>query len=249
MIRANVQKTYIGLFVLGMLSLGLWFFSSSASTQIPPPKISVEQQTGSPLLISSTYINPSDPFKPQYSYTITNVSDKHIRAYAIKEDIRFANEGVETSGAVLSILPSLNLLLQPNQSRSINKDNGEQYTHAINEVTLSVDFIEFSDGSTWGNDSFKSAERLAGRRAGGKAAIKKFREKLATGGLNALTDAITQDNIVDPDPLIVSQDWREGFRAGVGVVRNRLKEAKGGLAGVAKELEKPFDASDGRQEQ
>jgi hypothetical protein len=249
MLRANAPKLFVRLFVLGVLAMMIWFFSGRASTQIPPPRISVEQQPDSPLLISSIYMTSPDPFKPQYGYTIANIKDKPIRAYAIKEDIRFGERQAGTSGVDLSHLPSLKLLLQPNQSRSISADNSSKYTQPVNEIILSVDFVEFSDGSTWGNDSFNSAQRLAGQRAGGKAALKRFRESLKTGEPDSLTDAIIQDDVIQSDNQVSSQDWHEGFQTGVGIVRNRLKEAKrkGGGAEVVKELEKPFDASEGRQ--
>lgn len=248
MLRAAAPKLFVSFFVLGVLATIIWFFSGRASTQIPPPQILIEQQPDSPLRISSIYMTSPDPFEPQYGYTITNIKDKSIRAYAIKEDIRLGDGQAGTSGVDLSHLPSLKLLLQPSQSRLISADNSSKYTQPVREIILSVDFVEFSDGSTWGNDLFNSAQRLAGQRAGGKAALKRFRERLKTGGPDSLTDAIIQDDVIQSDNQVSSQDWQEGFQTGIGIVRNRLKEAKRkGGAEVIKELERPFDASEGRQ--
>lgn len=246
--RPDMQKIFIRLFILFTLSTALWLFSGRASTQIPPPKISVEQQPESMLLISTAFLDSSDPLSPQYTYTITNVSNKPIRAYAIKESVAFGSGKAHATGVDLSHLPSLSLLLQPHQSRTLHNAGSSKYTQPVSELILSVDFIEFTDGSTWGDDSFHSAQRLAGRRAGGRAAVKKFRERLKTGGPDILTDTVIQNEIVQPDNQVASQDWQEGFQAGVGMVCNRLKNAKGrgGNVEVVRELEKPFDASEGR---
>lgn len=250
--RLRTSTLISGLVLIVSLTVltALLGFIDRASTQTETPHISVEQQQGAPILISSTYVDSSNPLKPKFGYVMTNVSDKTIRAYAIRHEINYGIEQAKQSSAVLSHLISESLLLQPNQSSSINEGGDFRYPQSVNEIKLSVDFVEFTDGITWGNDSFKSSERLAGQRAGGKAAIKKFREKLNSGGLDVLTNAITQSDIVLPDTSNVSHEWREGFQTGVGIVRNRLKEAKnkGSLAAVKQELEKPFDATEGRQQ-
>lgn len=212
--------------------------------------ISVAEQVDAPLRITIVSVDDSDPLKPRFNYAITNVSSKPIRAYAIQQVVSYGTEQAKVSGLELSHLPSLSLLLQPNQSRQENGGSNANYPQPVNEIILSVDFVEFTDNMTWGADAYKSSERLAGQRAGGKAAIKRFREKLSAGGLDALISAITQDNVITPDFPNTSHEWQEGFQTGVGIVRNRLRDAKGkgGLAAVREELEKPFDATEGRQQ-
>jgi hypothetical protein len=48
-----------------------------------------------------------------------------------------------------------------------------------------------------------------------------------------------------------SEEWGRGFDMGVGFVRGRIKQAKerGGKDEVRRELDKPYDSSEGRQNQ
>lgn len=68
--------------------------------------------------------------------------------------------------------------------------------------------------------------------------------------MQALLDDSTLDETLSPDVPNASYEWKDGFWGGVGIVRNRLKRArdKGGLTTVREELDKPFDATEGRQQ-
>jgi hypothetical protein len=114
---------------------------------------------------------------------------------------------------------------------------------------LAVDFVEFADGTRWGNDKGKFADWLDGMRAGGKAAIKRYQEILARSGINGIEQELASQTLIEPQSP-KSAEWGYGFSTGVNTVRRRLKEAntKGGQDGVERELEKPFDSTEGRQE-
>lgn len=234
--------------ILGMFAGGTWTLLSRASAIIP--KISIKKQDDSPLVISSAFVDSTDAFKPSYRYVITNISNKPIRAYAIRHDATFGKENAKSSGSTLSHLISIDLLLAPNMFRHEAEGNSTRYTSAVTEIELSIDFVEFADGSSWGDDYFKSAENLAGQRAGGKAAIKYFGEKIKLNGIDALNGEIEKENIILSNKLNTSKIWQHGFQTGVGIVRQRLKEAnyKGSLDAIKQELEKPFDASEGRKQ-
>jgi len=117
-------------------------------------------------------------------------------------------------------------------------------------VELVVDFVEFADGTRWGDNKGKFAERLDGMRAGGKAAIKKYREILAKDGANGFERAMENSNLIQPEEHSNPGDWADGFNTGVNIVKNRLKAAKtkGEQDEIKRELDKPFDSTEGRQE-
>lgn len=133
-----------------------------------PPKIEVRNQRDSPIVLSNLYVDASEPTKPKYGFTMTNVSDKPIRAYAIRDEVSFGDAQAVANGMKLSHLPSLSLLFLPNQSRQVEAGGDATYEQAVNTITLSVDFVEFTDGTHWGEDKHKSADLLAGTRAGGE---------------------------------------------------------------------------------
>lgn len=233
---------------LGAITAGTRILLIRAATE--PPRITVKKQTNVPLLISTAVVTSNNPLKPIYNYSITNLSSKSIRAYTIKSEILYGEKNAQEIGSTLTHLPTLSKIFQSNQSRQGTGGEGTTYSEPVNEIILSVDFVEFTDGSTWGEDYYKSAERLAGQRAGGKAAISNFRQKLGTAEFRFTSNEIESDSIELASAVDKSKSstWKEGYESGIGVVRNRLNKAlsDGGIEEVKKELEKPFDASEGR---
>jgi len=94
------------------------------------------------------------------------------------------------------------------------------------------------------------SEKLAGKRAGGQAALKMFRGKSKMHGLPAVANAI-EEEISLASEQDKSQLWKDGFAEGVKIVRVRLQHArsKGGLPALKLELFQPFDISKGRKQQ
>jgi hypothetical protein len=117
-------------------------------------------------------------------------------------------------------------------------------------VELAVDFVEFADGTRWGDDTGKSGEMLDGLRAGGKAAIKRYREVLANEGADGVERALEVLNLTPPESQNKSVKWVDGFNSGISTVKSRLTaaRAKAGKDGIKRELDKPFDSTEGRQE-
>lgn len=219
----------------------------SALEMAQSPTVSAKPQLDAPLKISSVEVVSTDPLTPQFSYVVTNISAKPIRAYAIRNDV-MTGEQIQNSGVVLVLQISINSILRPAQSKSEAQPANTTYFQPLESILLSVDFVEFDDGTTWGADTFKSSERLAGKRAGGRAALNKLRGILRTHGPAILMSAVSVGNIDVIPEAGRSKEWVEGFQSGVGMVRNRLRRAKekGGLTDVESELGQPFDASEGR---
>lgn len=253
------KKIKIAFIVVLMICFGItsgWVWArvnqnTFAIASLKTPDIFVEKQEGSPILISSAYAE-SNALKPSYGYSITNVSNKTIRAYAIQSEVFFGSENAKESGVDLVHLIRQPQLLTPNESRQKTGGNRSTYSQEVNKIVLSVDYVEFDDGTSWGANYYKSDEYILGQRAGATAAIDGFRKKLQTGGFEALSKEIDQDSInfaLQADES-KSDRWKSGFQSGIGFIRNRVKEAlnSSGKEGVEQGLQRSFDISERRQE-
>lgn len=249
MYRAMAKLT-LKFIALGVLTASLLFYSGySFSQEAPPPRIVVTQQPGSPLRVLSTYVDATDPLRPRYGYSVTNISDKPIRAYAIQESVS-TGPGPSVIGTTMTHSSAVKLFLKPYETSHEEGGLGSVYQGPPVGIELAVDLVEFADGTRWGEDKGRTAERIDGMRAGGKAAIKKFRELLANEGVDGFEQALENPNLIEPEKQPKPGYWADGFKTGVNIVKSRLREArkKGGKDEVKRELDKPFDSTEGRQE-
>lgn len=234
---------------LGVLTGTLWFYSGDGFPQNVPLSVIVAEQRDAPVSILSTFVEVSNPLSPRYGYSITNLSDKAITALAIQESANIG-PGAPSVSTSFTHFPTVKLLLGPHQSMPEEGGNGRRYDRAPFQVTLSLDFVEFADGTRWGEDISRSGEMLDGKRAGGKAALKKYREILSSHGINGVTQSLGKSDLVRPETNAQSDAWLRGFNMGVTSTRGRLTRAKtnNGDNGVLSELDKPFDSMEGRRE-
>jgi hypothetical protein len=245
-----IAKLTLKFIALGVLTGSLLFYSGYSSSQnAKPPRIVVAAQPDSPLRVLSTYVDATDPLRPQYGYSVTNISDKPIRAYTIQESISMG-PGPSVIGTTMTHSPAVKLFLKPYETQHEEGGLGSVYQEPPVEIELAVDFVEFADGTRWGEDKGRTAERIDGMRAGGKAAIKKFRELLANEGVERFEQALENPNLIEPQKQPKPSYWADGFKTGVNIVKSRLRAAKtkGGQSEIKRELDKPFDSTEGRQE-
>lgn len=233
-----------------LLGALLFFVNGRSLSQTKDPRVVTIRQTNSPLLLLSTGVESTNPLEPHYWYSVTNTSDKPVSAYAITQRVSLG-PGTPVISTSFTYLPSDNLLLRPHESRQENGGVGKTYPKAPIEITLNVDFVEFADGTRWGEDSGKSGDRLDGLRSGGREAIKKYRDVLDHKGVAGLEAAMSDSSFLKPSfEAGRSTDWQDGFRTGLNIATQRLVSAKikGGLEGVKSELDKPFDSKDRERE-
>ena len=248
--NSSITKKFIWLVFLTGTT---WFLNGqmpdNQASPLLQPVIRVLNQPGSPLQISSPAIISPAPLNPGYTYTLTNFSNKPIQSYAIKSDVTFG-ENVFTSGVSTTQLPSLDSVLPQNISIKEEGGRNKRYSAPVKEIVLSVDYVEFLDGTSWGADKFKSANYLAGRRAGGRAAINHFRERINRGDLNLLLEEINRKQLLIGNQSNSPEMRDQAFESGIRMVQRRLKDAYriAGVDGIRQELERGFDASEGRRQ-
>jgi hypothetical protein len=233
-----------------LLGALLFFVNGRSLSQTKDPRIVTTRQTNSPLLLLSTGVESTNPLEPHYWYSVTNTSEKPVSAYAITQRVSLG-PGTPITSTSFTYLPSANLILRPHESRQENGGVGKSYPKAPIEITLNVDFVEFVDGTRWGEDLGKSGDRLDGLRSGGQEAIKRYRDVLNLKGVAGLEAAMSDSSFLKPSSEAGrSTDWQDGFRTGVNTVTQRLISAKtkGGLEGVKSELDRPLGSkNEGRE--
>lgn len=203
--------------------------ATSTTSQAQEPTITAQVQRDSPLAITS--ITSAGRMVPdlqniEFGFYVINISSKPIRAYAIRQDNSAG--ATKLGGGVALYNPQLaNSLLLPNQSTFI-PDTSYVTSDQKNSIVLSVDFVEFSDGTKWGPDSERSSERAAGQRAAAHLVSERLLQILNSGKAEGVMREIEAGTTNIELPTDRSAEWKEGFRAGRVAVLNRLKRANEG---------------------
>lgn len=241
MVEVDKFKLSLKLIILGAFIGLLVAFQSgdpfASVTAAQAPTVTVQAQPGSPIGISSIILDSPDPLEPEFKYLVSNESQKSINAYAIRYVV---SAGGQLSEAIeLRIGDSPDTAFAPGQVEW-GAFTGQTSSQAIRSIELSVDFVEFSDGTTYGGDKHKSAEQLNGRRAGVRAEAERLIELRTGKGLEAVLSAITGADGGAPAPPGQTPQWEEGFRGGVAALHGRLQRARqeGGPTKVEEELQR-----------
>ena len=173
-----------------------------------------KSQPDSPLSIRTNRIIFDDPYKPSFEYTVVNNNDKPVRAYTIRKD----------DGLTGSNLSMLNSPLQPGQSQW-EASGDTSYSEPVQTILLSVDFVEFTDGTAWGPDTTRSYQRLAGIRAGMSVERTRLLTIFNDDGVAKLSRDLDAELEINP-PQGNSPEWSDGFRTGTLQYRARLRRTR-----------------------
>lgn len=239
-------------FILGCAFLiGAFQAASSTQTSIfsekQPPEVSIKKIPQSPLEIISTKLDGMTNEKPEMELVIKNKTSLPIIAYAIKYD-SFGNS-FKAGGSILINAPSKHKALQPEEEATHALGFNVSYSEPIKKVDVYVDYVQLANGFVWGPDNSKASETLAGERAGAALFINQINATLSQKGVPAVLSMLNQDESdLSPSPD-ASIQFIQGFRTGIGIVKDRLKQAynKNGIEDINRELQKPFDASADRR--
>lgn len=214
--------------------VGLGLAQSKPAFQPEAPIIVSRNEPGSPLVISAERQLAKTEQDPEIAFNVTNVTNRTITAFAIKLEVASGSRVVNTVS--LSNLELSATDLPPN--RSLSKfDTYENVSNSQHRVTLSVDYVQFSDGQKWGSDSAKSAERVSGQRAAVETLTARLPGIIRATNANDLGNVLESVADIEP-PSQHSDEWNDGFRKATRSVANRLKRANqaGGLGQVNTEL-------------
>ncbi len=129
------------------------------------------------------------------------------------------------------------------QAQSINLDalNQERSNIQPSDILfLSIDYVEFEDGSSWGEDTQGQSEQIAGGRAGVEAATEQLKtlvDKREIASLNSLLERELMDVNVPLTNSAQSEKWRKGYEKGYkGVVYFLKGQSATGIEKISEKL-------------
>jgi hypothetical protein len=209
----------------------------------PPPKVEVESPPDSALHITvrTKWVNVSPP-GIELALKVKNISsDKAVRAYTTRQAFT-ADEPPQGCFLLNVIKPGK--VLQPGQSEVRSTWRGYPLD-SRKPILLFIDFVEFTDGSTWGADGCQSAQYLAGARAGAKMLAERSERVLEDLGAAAMMKSLKQIAAEIDVPVAESQAWQSGFRSAIEQMVQRLRDVvyNEGLPEIGPALKRPYDAS------
>lgn len=175
---------------------------------------------------------------------VTNASDKGVSAYAIKYDL-VLNGVARQGGLEFSQSSTAKSILWPGDIRT-ESIGGGHYSSRIERIIVSLDFVEFTDGTSWGPDTNSSKDLLAGMRAGAQTMAAHLRDVFGAKGATSLSAELEGAANELGTAAAASVKWREGFQRGAAFIRERAKrEIKNfAPAEVGRILSLPIDALD-----
>jgi hypothetical protein len=118
-----------------------------------------------------------------FSIDVRNISGKDIKAYVLAlafQNSAGKNDGFETRVAARGMEPSAETQVFKDgetTSMQIHPPNPEAVIHKI-----SIDYVLFADGSTWGQDKWKESKVIRGELDGRDLTLSFLREKLDKEG-------------------------------------------------------------------
>jgi hypothetical protein len=203
-----------------------------------PPQVEIISQPNSPLRIKSVQTKWAVPSRSGIElYTVVeNLSVKAISAYTTRDD----GGSVDPISCFGLRAKSLGKALRQGQSEGKSTWRGYNPSSHLRRL---VDFVEFTDGTTWGEDVCGTAESLAGSRAGAREARKLLREVFAAEGVDAVLSRVkTGLTEIEPPPN-QSLRWKEAFLGGVKSYVERIRQAdqEWGYTEIEHALQRPID--------
>jgi hypothetical protein len=209
----------------------------------PDPVVTTKAQPESPLTITAKPHWFDEKIFEIY-VVVKNVADKPVTAYATT----WSNLSVPNSHKACFIysFPAPGKMLRRDKTDGKSHWNNTDEKNRPPQLEFAVDFVESSDGSTWGRDYCQAKEYLEGSRAGLRAARTLFKKIVAEAGSQRLIDDLDKGPVKIDTPPERSGRWVEAFRSGVERMRSSVLRAyqERGLPEIDIELSRPIDASE-----
>lgn len=217
--------------------------SQQKANSRPEPPVTTQAQPESPLTLTA---KPRwfDEKTFEIYLVVKNIADKPVTAYATTSSNLSAPNSQKA--CFIYSFPAPGKMLRRDKTDGKSTWNGTDEQNKPPRLEFAVDFVEFSDGSTWRTDSCQAKEHLEGFRAGLRAARSLFREIVAEAGSQKLIDDLIEGPVKADTPTGHSSRWAEAFQSGVEGMRSSVLRAyqERGLPEIDIELSRPIDASE-----
>ena len=189
----------------------------------PPPKI--ELRPDSPLIISNpryySFMSIGSGIGGVLRFDVTNGSSKAIHSY----DCRYYSPVPVGNGSYGS---------QPEQFLPGQSRDDSISAHEYAPLTLTIDFVQFADGTTWFSNSPQSMVKPDGLRAGAKAAANYLLAVMSRDGTQTVMESLPRihADVREPDGQATNPEFGIfGFYCGVTNIAVRVEheyENRGG---------------------
>ncbi len=187
-----------------------------------PLTVEVATQNDSPLRIVLINIDNSALSAQKVNYTVQNIGNKSVKGYVI-----WAN-GKNTGKITTNFFPTK--LFQPGTVYTEELFIEREGIKPDESLSLSIDYVEFEDSSSWGEDVQGQSEHLIGARAGVESAVKQFKDLINNRETAALT-TILEKKLVDVEvtlpKTVQSEKWKKGFTDGYKTIVGFLNSQRG----------------------
>ena len=237
------SKKYLVAFVFVMLlNIGLGAFllhtvlaqTSEKDYRNQPPIVAKTMiQDDSPLRITTINVDNSATSFQSVNFIVQNISSKSVKGYVI------LGSGKNTGKIVTNFFP-----VKLFETVGINEDELRLERSNIQPdeiLSLSIDYVEFEDGSSWGKDTQGQSEYISGGRAGVKAATEELKNLVDKREIVVLTSLLEKALVSIDVPLpesVQSEKWRKGFENGYkGVVYFLKGQRKKGIEEISRRLD------------
>jgi len=203
----------------------------------PPIDVEVLKQKDSPLLINVVEVDNSNESYQGINYIVQNTGNKSVKAFV------FLGKGTNTGGSITSSFTLT--VFKSGESKSGQMFIERQNIRPGEKLFLSIDYIEFEDGTSWGEDTQLRANRLIADREGRKAAVKYLKDLIKNQGFAAFKNILEQDAAEITVPLPdsnQSEEWQKDFRRGykniIVILQKHRNEEIESLSGKLEAMEK-----------
>jgi hypothetical protein len=214
-IRHAVILTLLGISLITLTQSSVFGQSSGLDKQ-NHVAVEVISQPDCPLIIDPNGFDTSYKERLELNFAVKNISEKKVIAFILSHKI-----SDNSHNGALDFLSPLNI------GQTMNGRVAELNTDLTSEskISLSIEYVLFTDGTSWGKISKKNSEFIEGYMEGLKKTLSEL-QLLAKSDKGALVKLLEQEAFAfDRSRLdkIKTQDWQGGFEMGYRWVWIELK--------------------------
>ncbi|MGH9948401.1 MAG: hypothetical protein ACRD6X_14570 [Pyrinomonadaceae bacterium] len=185
-----------------------------------PVNAEVTSQDNPPILVNVTRVDNTEKNFQTIYFVMQNVSSKPIRA-----NVMLQKDSVGLGKTVVDYFyPPFAAGTTITNSISIERPN----VRVDGKAYLSIDYVQFVDGTSWGANSERQSERIFGHTEGKSQAVSHFKNLFLNRDHDSITKLLGQDAATfTPKDLNTqkSELWQQGFVTGFRSVLSTLKAA------------------------